>query len=134
MVVQGLLNDACLKHQLEAQNVKRLAPSISFIRGELLPYSEQLPYIPSTPPDIVSFEVATRKSDPLLIKSLTLAGQELLARDDDDYFLGWKTISTPKFTIQQLKSNIGEKWKIPDDQIQNPFQQCPRFRGELSAP
>ena len=112
------IKDTCLKHLLEAQNVKRLAASIFFIRRELLPYSEQLPYIPSTPPEVVSFEVVTRKSDPLLIKSLTLAGQELLARDDNDYFPGWKTISAPKFTVQQLKSKISEKWKIPDDQIE----------------
>jgi len=109
-----------LRRVLELQTVRKFAPSISFIHRELQPYRAHLPFLPCAPPEIVAFDLAVRKSDPRLVKSLTVRGQELLTKDvEGEVFPDrWWTVSLTTFTIDQLKSRLSEKWSIPVEQIE----------------
>jgi hypothetical protein len=105
---------------LELQKVKKFTPSIAFIRQELQPYKDQLPFLPSSPPEVVTIDLAISKSDPLLVKGFRLRGHNLIVNvdDADDEFLGQLTIAPKKFTLEQLKGRLHEKWNIPVDQIE----------------
>jgi hypothetical protein len=109
-----------LERLLELQKVKKFAPSIAFIRQELQLDKAQLPFLPSSQPEIVTFDLVVGKSNPLLVKSFRSRGHNLMVNvdDTDDEFLGQLTIAPKKFTLEQLKGRLHEKWNIPLDQIQ----------------
>jgi hypothetical protein len=109
-----------LRRLFELQKVKKFAPSLAFIRQELQPYKAQLPFLPSSQPENVTFDLVVSKSDPQLVKGFRLRGHSLLVtvNDADDEFLGQLTIAPKKFTLDQLKGRLSEKWSIPLDQIE----------------
>ena len=121
---------------LELQKVKKFAPSIAFIRQELEPYKAQLPFLPSSPPEVVTIDLVISKSDPLLVKSFRLRGHNLMVDvdDADDEFLGQLTIAPKKFTLEQLKGRLHEKWNIPLDQIEFSSGNSPDPRAEYRFP
>ena len=124
-----------LRRLLEVQSVRRFAPSVAFIRGELEPYKQHLPFLPSTPPESVVFDLGIGKSDPARIKSVRLRGCELLAEEgEDEYFPDDRTITLEKFTLDQLRSKLSEKWKIPSDQIEFNSGSALDFHGEYQFP
>ena len=109
-----------LNELLELQTIKKFAPSISFIHRALLPYKEQLPFLPSLEPDLLKFTLLVKRTDPPLVKSLKLDGRELLLKVDNTEDLSdrlWK-LSFVNFTIAQLKHEIAEGWSIPLDRIE----------------
>ncbi len=68
----------------------------------------------------MTFDLVVGKSDPLLVKGFRLRGHNLLVNvdDADDEFVGQLTIAPKKFTLEQLKGRLSEKWSIPLDQIE----------------
>jgi hypothetical protein len=105
---------------LELQQVKKFAPSISFINRALQPYQDQLPFLPSLKPEPVRFELVVKKSVPPLVRSLKLCGRELLLKVDETEDLSdrvWK-LSFLSFTLAQLKHNLAEAWSIPLTRIE----------------
>jgi hypothetical protein len=113
------LKDQHLKRLLEVQGVKRFEPSVAFIRHELAPYKRHLPFLPASPPETVVFDLVLSKSHLATIKSVRLRGSELLVKEDEkEVFPDRMTIALPKFTIEQLKRQLREKWNIPIDQIE----------------
>jgi hypothetical protein len=114
------LKGRCLAKLLKLQTVRKFESSISFIRRALQPYKAHLPFLPSTTPEVVMFDLTVKSSDPPLVKSLTLKGQELLIRVKDEHNFHnylWK-LSFVKFTIRQLKEQLAEAWSIPLEQLE----------------
>ena len=104
---------------LKLQTVKKFTPSIAFIRKALQPYRSHLPFLPSPDPETVEVELTVKKSDPPLVKSLSLRGCELLSQsDEDDGFISdvWK-LSFVKFTAARLKERLSTAWNIPPGQL-----------------
>ncbi len=67
----------------------------------------------------MTLDLTVAKSDPLLVKSARFRGHNLLVNEGDtDDFLGQLTIAPKKFTLEQLKDRLHEKWSIPLDQIE----------------
>lgn len=132
----GNLKGGCLDRLLKLQDVKKFEKSIAFIRKSLQPYRAHLPFLPSNPPEIVSFEVIVRKSDPPLIKSLSIEGNELLVKvDDDDDFsnFAWK-LSLGKFTLKRLGDRLAEVWSIPPAQVRIKCAQRGTDNAEFRLP
>ncbi len=114
------LKGRCLDKLLELQPVKKYSRSVSFIRSALRPYGAQLPFLPSTVPEVVTVEVNVRNSHPPMIKSLTLNGRDLLSKEDKGEARPsrvWK-LSFGDFTIRELKENLAEAWSIPLAQLE----------------
>jgi hypothetical protein len=104
---------------LELQQVRKFEPSIAFIRQELQPYRPQLPFVPSPQPESVTLDLTVAKADPLLVESVRLRGHNLLVDEGDtDDFLGQLTIAPKKFTLEQLKGRVHDKWSVPLDQVE----------------
>jgi hypothetical protein len=114
------LRSSYLAKLAELQTVKKFAPSISFIHRELQPYKSHLPFVPCAIPEVVAFDLVLGRSDPALLRSLSLKGYELLAKDEADVVFPeqWWTVSLTKFTIRQLTARLSEKWSIPIAQIE----------------
>lgn len=113
------LKTGCLKQLLRLQTVRKFEASIAFIRKSLQPYKAHLPFLPSNPPEVVTFKVAVQKSDPPMIESVSVDGNELLVNvDDDDWSPGfvWK-LSLGKFTLKRLGQRLAEAWSIPSEQL-----------------
>ena len=109
-----------LGNLLELQQVKKFAPSISFIHRALQPYQDQLPFLPSLKPEPVRFKLVVKKSVPPLVRSLKLDGRELLLKVDeteDRFDRVWK-LSFVNFTLAKLKRMLAEAWSIPLTQIE----------------
>ena len=105
---------------LELQQVKKFAPSISFIHRALQPYQAQLPFLPSVKPEPVRFKLIVKKSVPPLVTSLKLDGRELLLKVGETEDLSdrvWK-LSFINFTLAELKQNLAEAWSIPLTRIE----------------
>ena len=105
---------------LGLQQVKKFAPSISFINRAMQPYKDELPFLPSLKPEPVRFELVVKKSVPPLVQSLKLYGRELLLKVDETEDLSdrvWK-LSFLAFTLAQLKHNLAEAWSIPHTRIE----------------
>jgi hypothetical protein len=113
------LKGRCLDYLLQLQTVKKFEPSISFIRRALEPYETSLPFRPCAVPEIAVFDLVVKKSDPPLIKSLRLKGRDLLVKDEDlaTSTPAWK-LSLVKFTVDELKTRLGEAWNIPPGQME----------------
>jgi hypothetical protein len=117
------LKGECLDKLLKVQTVKRFESSITFIRRALQPYEARLPFLPSTTPEVVTFELTAKLSDPPEVKSFKFKGRDLLARVDNvsDFHYGasklWK-LALMKFTVKQLKEVLAESWSIPTEQIE----------------
>jgi hypothetical protein len=73
------------------------------------------------------------KSDPLVVKSFRLRGHNLLV-DVSDEFLGQLTIAPKKFTLEQLKGRLSEKWNIPLGQIEFSSGNSADPQGEYRFP
>jgi hypothetical protein len=110
------LKGSCLEKLLTLQTVKKCEPSISFIRRALQPYKEHLLFLPSTDPETVALDLIVKKSDPPLVKSLTLNGRELLSREDkaEEWLSNrvWK-LSHISFTVNHLKASLADAWSVP---------------------
>lgn len=106
----------CLDGLLSLQGVKKFESSILFIRRALEPYKSELPFLPNSSPEKVTFNVKIIKSDPLEIKSIKCRGIELLSRDDAPKGKIWR-LSFRKFTLKQLKSELSIEWHIPLEQL-----------------
>jgi hypothetical protein len=109
-----------LKELLELETVKKFSPSVSFIHHALLPYKQQLPFLPSLEPKPLKFTLAVKKADPPIVKSLQLGGRELLLKIDESEDLSdrmWK-LSFVNFTIEELKHRLAQAWSIPVDRIE----------------
>jgi hypothetical protein len=106
----------------ELEQVKKFAPSISYIHRALQPYQAQVPFIPSLTPEPVRFKLVVTKSLPLLIKSLKLDSRELLMKvDETDDFLNWgreRTYFRTYFTLASLKRNLARAGSIPLTRIE----------------
>jgi hypothetical protein len=114
------LKGAYLGHLLELQTVKKFEPSIAFIRRALEPYKGSLPFLPSTAPEKVVFNLEVKKSDPPQVRTLTLDGRDLLIKGDEDeevFDRAWK-LSFVKFTVKRLTTRLAEAWNIPPGQMQ----------------
>jgi hypothetical protein len=113
------LKGKCLDHLLNLQKIKKFEPSISFIRRALQPYRAHLPFLPSTTPEVVTFELTTKSADPPVINSLKYRGRELLTKVNEKYDFPLRTwkLSYMKFTLTQLKAMLTEAWSIPPDQL-----------------
>jgi TIR domain len=114
------LKGRCLDKLLELQTVKKYSRSVSFIRSALQPYRAQLPFVPSTIPEMVTVEVNVRNSHPPMVKSLTLNGRDLLSKEGKGAARPsrlWK-LSFGEFTIRELKVSLAEAWSIPLIQLE----------------
>ena len=111
----------CLDELLKVQTIKKFEPSISFIRRALQPYRAQLPFLPSTTPENVVFELTAKLTDPPTVKSLKFGEKQLLVKVDDLADLSsqgqlWK-LSLMNFTVKQLEEMLAEAWSIPPKQL-----------------
>jgi hypothetical protein len=104
-----------LGNLLKLQTVKKFESSIVYIRSTLEPYKKNLPFRPSCDPEIVSFDLVIKKSDPPRVKSLKVNGREVLVEGEDRFDLAWK-LSFVSFTVEQLRTQLAEAWSIPLDQ------------------
>ena len=104
-----------LQKLLALQNVPRFEPSIMFIRRSLEPYSSELLVLPSTKPEDIDVRVTVKRTDPPVVKSLTMSGYELLSSTEEDDRL-WR-ISQSLFTLVELRRQISLAWGIPDRQL-----------------
>ncbi len=117
------LKGECVDKLLKVQKVKKFEPSIMFIRRALQPYEARLPFLPSTTPEKVTFELTAKLSDPPEVKSFKFKGRELLTKVDDesDFHYAasklWK-LAHMKFTLDQLKEILAESWSIPPEQLE----------------
>jgi hypothetical protein len=103
---------------LELEQVKKFAPSISYIHRALQPYQAQVPFIPSLTPEPVRFKLVVTKSVPPLIKSLKLDSRELLMKvDEKDDPLNWVREQT-YFTLARLKRYLARAGSIPLPRIE----------------
>jgi hypothetical protein len=117
------LKGGCLDKLLKIQKVKKFESSITFIRGALQPYGARLPFLPSTTPEVVNFELTAKLSDPPEVKSFKFKGQDLLTKVDDEAAFdsgAWKLwkLAHVKFTVKQLKETLAEAWSIPLEQLE----------------
>jgi hypothetical protein len=116
------LKGECLDKVLKVQKVKKFQSSITFIRRALQPYEGRLPFLPSTTPEVVTFELSAKLSDPPELKSFKFKGHNLLTKvaDEFDFHYGasklWK-LALMKFTVKQLKEVLAESWSIPIEQL-----------------
>lgn len=104
-----------LERLLALQEIKKFAPSISFIRRALEPYQDQLPFLPSLKPEPIRFKLAVKETDPPTVKSLKLGKRELVVKANDTHDPSdrvWK-LSHITFTLASLKQNLAEAWSIP---------------------
>lgn len=114
------LKGECLGKLLKVQRVKKFESSISFIRRALEPYESRLPFLPSTTPEIVTFELTTNLSDPPEVKAFKFKGRNLLTRVDDvsDFQPRMWKLAIMKFTVEQLREMLAESWSIPLEQLE----------------
>ncbi len=117
------LKGGCLDKLLKIQKVKKFESSITFIRAALQPYGARLPFLPSTTPEVVTFELTAKLSDPPEVKSFKFKGQDLLTKVDDEAAFhsgAWKLwkLAHVKFTVKQLKETLAEAWSIPLEQLE----------------
>jgi hypothetical protein len=106
----------CLDNLLSLQGIKKFESSILFIRRALEPYKSELPFLPNTSPEKVTFNVKIKKSDPPEIKSIKCNGIELLSKDGDPKGKIWR-LSFRKFSIKGLKGELSREWYIPLEQL-----------------
>ncbi|MBX9658206.1 MAG: TIR domain-containing protein [Nitrospiraceae bacterium] len=104
---------------LATQSVPKFAPSIAFIRRALEPYRKSLPFVPSTPPEIVVVEVAVKKTDPPLVRSMKVGEQSVLTNElslVEQSTHVWR-LSHQEFTLKTLKQQLSDEWGIPLEQV-----------------
>ena len=117
---KGDVKAKCLDKLLKLQRIKKFEPSISFIRRALFPFRAHLPFLPSTIPESITFELRAKSSDPPVIKSLKFRGHELLTEVDEDFHVAgqlWR-LGFIKVTVTQLKEMLAEAWGIPLEQFE----------------
>lgn len=113
------LKARCLEFLLVTQSSPKYAPSIAFIRRALEPYRKCLPFVPSTSPNIFVVELAVRKTDPPLVRSMKVEGRSVLTNElslvEQSTYL-WR-LSHQEFTLKALRRQLSDEWGIPLDQI-----------------
>ena len=110
----------CLDDLLALQAVKKYAPSIEFIRRALSPYRSSLLFLPNGEPEKVTVELAARKTDPPTVRTLKIAGRDLLTTDPDNKNLStrlWR-LSFRSFTMKDLHQQLVNEWGIPAAQLE----------------
>lgn len=113
------LKARCLGSLLATQSVPKYAPSIAFIRRALEPYRKSLPFVPSTPPEIVVVEVAVKKTDPPLVRAMKVGGQSVLTKElnlVEQSTHVWR-LSHQEFTLKALRQQLSDEWGIPIEQV-----------------
>lgn len=109
----------CLDKLLALQSVKKFEDSIIFIRRALEPYRSSLIFRPNTTPEIVTVNIKLKKSDPPIVKNMSISDRSLLSSnpsaEDLDTRL-WR-ISYQSFTVSELHHQISVGWGIPTEQL-----------------
>jgi len=101
---------------LKIQDVKKFAPSITFIRRALEPYKAELSFRPNTTPEIIELQLKIKKSDPPTVRAMTVNGTNILSTDDSPDGKLWR-LSYKGFNLKELKRLLADEWGIPEKQI-----------------
>lgn len=115
---RGNVKGKCLQYLLSVQSVGKYKKSILFIRRALQSFKKYLPFLPSTVPELVQFQIKTQSNDPTTIVSIKLKEQELLAKSRPDSFSKTWELSHKSFTREELKATLVEAWSIPAEQLE----------------
>lgn len=113
------LKARCLGSLLATQSVLKYATSIAFIRRSLEPYRKSLPFVPSTPPEIVVVEVAVKKTGPPLVRSMKVGERSVLTNElslVEQSTHVWR-LSHQEFTLKTLRQQLSDEWGIPLEQV-----------------
>ena len=118
---------------LKIQSVKKFSPSIAFIRRALEPYKGELPFLPSTVPEVVELQVNIKKSDPPTVRKMTANGTNILSDDESPHGKLWR-LSYKGFTIKELRRLLAAEWGIPEKQINSEITKGFSENDELKLP
>lgn len=113
------LKARCLGSLLATQSAAKYAPSIAFIRRSLEPYRKGLPFMPSTPPEIVVVEVGVKRTDPPLVRTMKVGERSVLTDDLSTVEQSthvWR-LSHQDFSLKTLKQQLCDEWGVPIEQM-----------------